>query len=81
MQEITVTILDLWTGKKHKGRSGLTYFDWSDGAYSCDCNRAVAYDPESHTGLCASCRYIVIAVKGVGDEAKALVGFNYSYQR
>ena len=56
-------ILDLNTGRRrsHKSPFGPQY--WLDGNGSCDCNRALVFEPDFNLGqkTCAGChRYLIV---------------------
>jgi hypothetical protein len=65
------TFLDLRTGKTTKGYD-MSYFWWTEGNGSCDCNRvrgfgvALAAELEAqHSGVCYGCkRFVAIDVEG-----------------
>jgi len=58
-----ITYLDLQTGKKAQD-SGISVYELTDGNWSCDCNRALAFDDGIDSSFCDGCkRYIVIDVQ------------------
>lgn len=70
---VDVTILDTETGETiHSGDTRFadtTYWFWSDGNGSCDCNRELAFKDgrESEPGVCLGAnRYLIIEID-MGD--------------
>ena len=64
------TFLDLKTGKIAKG-DDMSFFWWSEGNGSCDCNRSVCFEGAHeelealHSGVCYGCeRFVAIDVEG-----------------
>lgn len=65
------TFLDLRTGKTAKG-DDASFFWWTEGNGSCDCNRAIAFGVEVRAqmyaqfpGVCCGCkRFVAIDVEG-----------------
>lgn len=72
-----VILLDVTTGEERQyPHDGLTIWSWTDGNWSCDCNRVIAWHPiewTSNTGYCeGGKRYLVIAAsEGDFDELNA----------
>jgi hypothetical protein len=59
------TYLDLKTGKTAKEK-GLSEWDITEGNWSCDCNRSLAFGltrSDDYSDRCVSQRFIVIAVE------------------
>lgn len=62
-----VTYLDLKTGKTAK-EAGVTEFQLTDGNWSCDCNRCIAFDLWSKGSYCLSQRFVVISVEAEPED-------------
>lgn len=62
---LTVSVLDTVTGEWRTRRSEASTYSWTEGNWSCDCNRALQFFPEHDRddGYCMGCvRYRVVAV-------------------
>lgn len=65
-----VTYLDLKTGKTAK-QKGLREWDITEGNWSCDCNRSLAFGltrSDDYADFCLSQRFIVIAVEAEPED-------------
>lgn len=74
MSELGIILEDSETGlvAPHREPVGLTEWDWTDGNWSCDCNRAKAFGHWDLGGTClGSRRYRVIDATGVPVERRA----------
>jgi hypothetical protein len=65
-----VKYLDLETGEKAE-EDGISRWQLTEGNWSCDCNRQLAFDRDSDT--CKSERYIVYDVEEEGSETFELL--------
>ena len=78
-----VTLLDTKTGKTVEDK-GMSAFQWTDGNWSCDCNRALMFNLDIGQGICAgSKRFIVIKaepeVNVEGDYEATLAEMNHRH--
>lgn len=63
-----VAFLDLKTGRTTIS-DGIAEQSLTEGNWSCDCNRAIAFDEYAYSPSCIGCvRYIAIAVQAEADE-------------
>lgn len=64
---ISVTILDTVTGKCKAAR-GESWYYWSDGNGSCDCNRGSLFDVEPEIeNICSGCHRFLIIDSDTGE--------------
>ena len=63
---IRVTLQDSVTGViQEYPDTSISVFSWTDGNWSCDCNRSIAFSGKSlGSGCCESIRYRVIGAVG-----------------
>ena len=57
-----VKYLDLKTGKRAEEK-GISEFQLTEGNWSCDCNRALAFNEDDEEEICKSQRYLVYDVE------------------
>ena len=74
---IDVVVLDTQTGERSNSKDeemNFSYWWWSDGNGSCDCNRALLFDrPDDDSGLCAGGkRYVIVAATDAQGNALSM---------
>lgn len=82
---IRVTLKDRVTGViKEYPDTSISVFDWTEGNWSCDCNRSIAFTGKAQGGgVCVAFQYEV--VNAVGDmegytTSEFIADCNTSYQ-
>jgi hypothetical protein len=77
-ETVTVIVTDSVTGEVRMARASV--WDWTEGNFSCDCNRAPLFTGGHGPPECAGCRrYWVTAVDPM-PEGYQLSGFNFWYE-
>lgn len=68
--KIRVILVDTTTGNERPAQHKVSLWCWTDGNWSCDCNREIAFGAWTCDGACCgSKRYLVIAASaGEFDE-------------
>ena len=63
---ITVTILDTVTWEERTSAS-YSFYWWSEGNGSCDCNRELLFGYDTSEGYCLGCHRYLIVATSTGD--------------
>ena len=79
-QPVKVTILDTLT-KNTKIVKGVTIWSWTQGNWSCDCNRRPYFNLEEESDFCLGAkRFLVIEVDPM-PESYTIDEFNLDYSK
>lgn len=79
---MTATLLDTYTGETREV-DGINEYSWTDGNWSCDCNRMMYFGREDESGNCVGChRYLVVKADFKPDDVIcSLRALNSSYPK
>lgn len=78
MEQLSITVKDTVTNQTATVK-GQSLWDWTEGNWSCDCNRALYFGPMTDEyDYCKAHRYIVVAVSPM-PKGFTLQDFNQDY--